>query len=144
MSKLSCWVIRETFHLLQEYDPELQQFFKIRADFASAMPRTVENEQKYAHFLADCVAKEKLLPFDRSALMALIEESARTAEDQQKLSLHAASVGDLLRESHYWALIITKTSNCRSCSSCFSGTRASSWSIARTVYGRYCPRYTVN
>ena len=34
---------RETFHLLQEYDPELQQFFKIRADFASAMPRTVEN-----------------------------------------------------------------------------------------------------
>jgi predicted ATP-dependent protease len=57
-----------------------------------------ENEQKYAHFLADCVAKEKLLPFDRSALMALIEESARTAEDQQKLSLHAASVGDLLRE----------------------------------------------
>jgi lon-related putative ATP-dependent protease len=95
---------RETFHLLQEYDPELQQFFKIRADFASAMPRTVENEQKYAHFLADCVAKEKLLPFDRSALMALIEESARAAEDQQKLSLHASSVGDLLREAHYWAI----------------------------------------
>ncbi len=94
---------RETFHLLQEYDPELQQFFKIRADFASVMPRTIENEQKYAHFLADCVAKEKLLPFDRSALMVLIEESARTAEDQQKLSLHASSVGDLLREAHYWA-----------------------------------------
>lgn len=95
---------RETFYLLQEYDPELQQFFKIRADFASAMPRTLENEQKYAHFLADCVAKEKLLPFDRSALMALIEESARTAEDQHKLSLHAANVGDLLREAHYWAV----------------------------------------
>jgi len=94
---------RETFHLLQEYDPELQQFFKIRADFASAMPRTLENEQKYAHFVADCVVKEKLLPFDRSALMALIEESARTAEDQHKLSLHAANVGDLLREAHYWA-----------------------------------------
>jgi predicted ATP-dependent protease len=43
------------------------------------------------------------MPFDRSALMALIEESSRNAEDQQKLSLHAASVGDLLREAHYWA-----------------------------------------
>ncbi|MBK6757237.1 MAG: AAA family ATPase [Moraxellaceae bacterium] len=59
---------RETFHLLQEYDPELEQLFKIRADFANTMPRTADNEQKYAHFLADCVAKEKLMPFDRSAL----------------------------------------------------------------------------
>jgi len=94
---------RETFHLLQEYDPELEQLFKIRADFANTMSRTVEHEQKYAHFLADCVAKEKLMPFDKSALMALIEESARNAEDQHKLSLHAASVGDLLREANYWA-----------------------------------------
>lgn len=95
---------RETWYLLREYDPELQQLFKIQADFANAMPRTVDNEQYYAHFLADCVAKEKLLPFDRSALMVMIEESARTAEDQEKLSLHAASVGDLLREAHYWAM----------------------------------------
>ncbi|MFO1391357.1 MAG: ATP-binding protein [Agitococcus sp.] len=94
---------RETFHLLQEYDPELEQLFKIRADFANTMPRTPENEKKYAHFLADCVTKEKLMPFDKSALMALIEESARNAEDQQKLSLHASSVGNLLREAHYWA-----------------------------------------
>ncbi len=94
---------RETYYLLQEYDPEIPQLFKIQADFAGAMPRTLENEQKYAHFLADCVAKEKLMPFDRSALMVLIEESARTAEDQHKLSLHASSVGDLLREAHFWA-----------------------------------------
>lgn len=95
---------RETFHLLQEYDPELEQLFKIRADFANTMLRTVAQEQQYAHFLADCVAKEKLMPFDRSALMALIEESARNAEDQDKLSLHASSVGNLLREANYWAL----------------------------------------
>ncbi|RZU37066.1 lon-related putative ATP-dependent protease [Fluviicoccus keumensis] len=93
----------ETFYLLQEYDPEIQQLFKIRADFAGTMPRSLDNEQRYGHFLADCVAKEKLMPFDRSALMSLIEESARSAEDQFKLSLHAASVGDLLREAHFWA-----------------------------------------
>jgi hypothetical protein len=50
MSKLCCWVIRETFHLLQEYDPELEQFFKIRADFASAMPRTVKTNKNMRTF----------------------------------------------------------------------------------------------
>ncbi len=94
---------RETFYLLQQFDPELGEFFKMRADFESSMPRTVENEKKYAHFLADFVHKEDLRPLDKSAVMRLVEEAARGAEDQEKLSLHAASVGDLLREANYWA-----------------------------------------
>lgn len=94
---------RETFYLLQQFDPELGEFFKMRADFESSMPRTPENERKYAHFLADFVQKESLRPLDKSAVMRLVEESAREAEDQEKLSLHAASVGDLLREANYWA-----------------------------------------
>ncbi|MFN3587527.1 MAG: Lon-insertion domain-containing protein, partial [Moraxellaceae bacterium] len=83
--------------------PELGEFFKMRADFENSMPRTPENERKYAHFLADFVQKEQLRPLDRSALMRLVEEAARDADDQEKLSLHAASVGDLLREANYWA-----------------------------------------
>lgn len=94
---------RETFYLLQQFDPELGEFFKMRADFESSMPRTLENEKKYAHFLADFVQKEELRPLDKSAIMRLVEEAAREAEDQEKLSLHAASVGDLLREANYWA-----------------------------------------
>lgn len=94
---------RETFYLLQQFDPELGEFFKMRADFESSMPRTAENERKYAHFLADFVQKESLRPLDKSAVMRLVEESSREAEDQEKLSLHAASVGDLLREANYWA-----------------------------------------
>jgi len=94
---------RETFYLLQQFDPELGEFFKMRADFENSMPRTPENERKYAHFLADFVQKEQLRPLERSALMRLVEEAARDADDQEKLSLHAASVGDLLREANYWA-----------------------------------------
>lgn len=94
---------RETFYLLQQFDPELGEFFKMRADFESTMPRTPENEVRYAHFLADFVQKEDLRPLERSAVMRLVEEAARSAEDQEKLSLHAASVGDLLREANYWA-----------------------------------------
>ncbi len=94
---------RETFYLLQQFDPELGEFFKMRADFESSMPRTRENESKYAHFLADFVHKESLRPLDKTAVMRLVEEAARAADDQEKLSLHAASVGDLLREANYWA-----------------------------------------
>jgi lon-related putative ATP-dependent protease len=94
---------RETFYLLQQFDPELGEFFKMRADFENSMPRTLENEQKYAHFLADFVQKEELRPLEKSAVMRLVEEASRDADDQEKLSLHAASVGDLLREANYWA-----------------------------------------
>ncbi len=94
---------RETFYLLQQFDPELGEFFKMRADFENTMPRNPENERHYASFLADFVLKENLRALDRSGVMRLVEESAREAEDQEKLSLHAASVGDLLRESNYWA-----------------------------------------
>lgn len=94
---------RETFYLLQQFDPELGEFFKMRADFENSMPRTPENEQKYAHFLADFVHKESLRALDKTAVMRLVEEASRDAEDQEKLSLHAASVGDLLREANYWA-----------------------------------------
>lgn len=94
---------RETFYLLQQFDPELGEFFKIRADFESVMPRTLENEIRYANLLADFVEKEALRPLERGAVMRMIEEAARSSEDQEKLSLHAASVGDLLREANYWA-----------------------------------------
>ncbi|HET8731452.1 MAG TPA: Lon-insertion domain-containing protein, partial [Moraxellaceae bacterium] len=66
-------------------------------------PCTPDNELHYANFLADFVQKENLRPLDRSGVMRLVEESAREADDQEKLSLHAASVGDLLREANYWA-----------------------------------------
>ena len=95
---------RETFYLLQEFDPELETVFKMRADFESEMPRTPESELAYAHFLADIANRENLLPLDRSGVARLIEESARTADDQSLLSLHARGVADLLRESNYWAI----------------------------------------
>ncbi|WP_022956236.1 ATP-binding protein [Perlucidibaca piscinae] len=94
---------RETFYLLQEFDPELETVFKMRADFESDMPRTPENELTYAHFLADIARQEQLLPLDRSGVARLIEESARTADDQDLLSLHARSAADLLREANYCA-----------------------------------------
>jgi len=95
---------RETFYLLQEFDPELETVFKMRADFEADMPRTKASELAYAHFLADIAHDEGLLPIARDGVACLIEESARVADDQDLLSLHARAAADLLREANFWAV----------------------------------------
>lgn len=78
-------------------------YLKIRADFTDTLQRNDENEQAYMQLIADYVQADKLLPFDRSALAALLTDSSRQAEDQSSLSLHASTLGDLIREAHHHA-----------------------------------------
>ena len=92
------------YYELLEFEPDLNALFKIRADFTDTLNRTVENEAAYVRLIADYVNKDKLLPFDRSALAALLTDSSRQAEDQSSLSLHAATLGDLLREASTLAI----------------------------------------
>ncbi len=93
----------EMYYEILEVEPELGSIFKIRADFTDTLQRNDENEQAYMHLIADYVQADKLLPFDRSALAALLTDSSRQAEDQSSLSLHALTLGDLIRESHHHA-----------------------------------------
>ncbi|SDB84836.1 Lon protease family protein [Acinetobacter boissieri] len=94
----------EVYYEILELEPELGSVFKIRADFTDTLERNTSNEQAYMQLIADYVQVDKLLPFDRSALVALLTDSSRQAEDQSSLSLHASTLGDLIRESHHHAL----------------------------------------
>ncbi len=91
------------YYLLQEYDPEFCELFKVAADFEERIERNAESHQLYARLIATLTRKEKLLPFDRSAVARVIEHSARMVEDAERLSTHMRSIVDLLRESDYWA-----------------------------------------
>ena len=93
----------EVYYEILELEPELGSVFKIRADFTDTLQRNDDNEQAYMQLIADYVQQDKLLPFDRSALAALLTDSSRQAEDQSSLSLHALTLGDLIRESHHHA-----------------------------------------
>ncbi|CAB1211610.1 Lon protease family protein [Acinetobacter bouvetii] len=93
----------EVYYEILELEPELGSVFKIRADFTDTLQRNDINEQAYMQLIADYVQTDKLLPFDRSALAALLTDSSRQAEDQSSLSLHALTLGDLIRESHHHA-----------------------------------------
>ncbi|WP_166255208.1 Lon protease family protein [Marinobacter salicampi] len=94
---------RETWMLLQEYDPEFAELFRVTADFENEMRRTPESQLLYAKFIASLVIEKKLLHCDQKAVARVIEHSARMAEHQDRLSLHAADIANLLRESDYWA-----------------------------------------
>ncbi|MDF2418073.1 AAA family ATPase [Acinetobacter beijerinckii] len=93
----------EIYYEILEVEPELGSVFKIRADFTDTLQRNDSNEQAYVQLIADYVQTDKLLPFDRSALAALLTDSSRQAEDQSSLSLHASTLGDLIREAHHHA-----------------------------------------
>lgn len=94
---------RDTYMLLQHYDPEFSELFKITADFENEMSRTETSELKYAQFITSLVHEKGFRHCDKHAIARVIEYSSRQAEDQTKLSLHASYIANLLRESNYWA-----------------------------------------
>jgi len=94
---------RLLYYLLHRYDPDFGELFKVEADFSEGMDRTSENNLLYARLLATLTCREKLRSLDRGAVARVIERSARTMGDAEKLSVHLLSIVDLLREADYWA-----------------------------------------
>ena len=94
---------RETWMLLQEYDSEFAELFRVTADFENEMYRSDDSQLLYAKFIASLVSEKKLLHCSNKAVARVIEHSARMAEHQDRLSLHAADIANLLRESDFWA-----------------------------------------
>lgn len=90
-------------YMLCEADPDFNELFKVAADFDEYVPRTSDNLELYTQFIATLIGNEKLHPFDRSAVAAVIDYSARLAEDAGKLSTHVRGIHDVLREADYWA-----------------------------------------
>jgi lon-related putative ATP-dependent protease len=94
---------RFLYYLLSEYDPDFQELFKVQADFEEDLPRTDDNNAVYARLIGTIAQQEGLAPFDRGAVARVIEHGSRLVEDGQRLSAHAGSIADLLREASFWA-----------------------------------------
>jgi predicted ATP-dependent protease len=84
-------------------DEDFRALFKVKAEFSSEMPRTPENERQYAQCVRARAEEEKLLPFDRTGVAALVEYGSRQLEDQHKISAQFGRLADLIREASYWA-----------------------------------------
>lgn len=94
---------RLLYYLLCYYDPEFEELFKVAADFNDVMDASDSGVRAYTQLIASVVQRENLRAFDRSAVVRVLEQSARMASDQRKLTTHMRSLSDLLREADFWA-----------------------------------------
>ncbi len=92
------------FDLLYAHEEDFKQIFKVKADFDSEMERTQGAVRQYALLLRKLCEEDKLLPFHREAVAAVVEFSVRRAGRQDKLSTRFSEIADLAREATYWAL----------------------------------------
>ncbi len=93
----------EVYYLLYQLDPDFQELFKVKADFAPDMDWTDEHLSNYGAFISRRVREEGLRHFDRSAVARVIEYGARLREDQRKLSSRLRDIADVVSEANYWA-----------------------------------------
>jgi lon-related putative ATP-dependent protease len=90
------------YYLLFYRDEDFKKIFKIKADFDSVMPKDERNVHQYACFIKKICEDDKLLPFDKSGIAAVVEFGVRVAGRQKKLSTRFTLIADLVRESSYW------------------------------------------
>lgn len=94
---------RLLYYLLNYFDPDFGDLFKVAADFEDTITRTKENDLLYARLVATIARQEGLLPLDPAACARVIEHGARMAADAEKLTIRLRDITDLLREADYWA-----------------------------------------
>lgn len=92
-----------TYSLLNAYDEEFQKLFKIMADFDVDMARNSATIDQFARFVATKCKTEDLRHFTKRAVALLVEHATRLSDDQEKLTAHLKTLGDVIIESDAWA-----------------------------------------
>lgn len=91
------------YYLLQQYDEDFRELFKVKADFDTTMNSTEANVADFARFIRYVCEEEQLLPLDDDGMAALLEQTHRLAGDQEKISVRFGEIIDLVREAHHYA-----------------------------------------
>jgi predicted ATP-dependent protease len=94
---------RWIYYLLSESDPELEEHFKVMADFDDDVARGGENLVAFGRLVGSIAEDKGLPPFDRGAVARIIDEASRWADDAGRLSLNVRRIADLLVEAAHFA-----------------------------------------
>jgi predicted ATP-dependent protease len=79
------------------------RLFKVEVEFEDAVERSAEVISAYARLIAGIVAQNSLKPVDAGGVAMLIDEAARKAGGNGKLSLEVSHIADICREADHWA-----------------------------------------
>lgn len=91
------------YNLLYYLDKDFKKIFKIKAEFDSEMKKNNETIEEYATFIKKIADEDKLKPFDKTGIAAVIEYGTRLAGRQKKISTRFHIIADVLREASHWA-----------------------------------------
>ena len=95
---------REIYDLLQAFDEDFQEFFKIKSEFDSEMDWDGKYVQKFGPFIrARVLERPGLKDFDSSGVARVIEYAAELTGDQKKLSARFSDIMAIIREASYCA-----------------------------------------
>ena len=94
----------ELYSLLQAFDEDFQEFFKIKSEFDSEMDWDEKYIQKFGPFIrARVLERPGLKDFDRTGVARVVEYAAELAGDQRKLSARFSDIMAIIREASYCA-----------------------------------------
>ncbi|MBM3188873.1 MAG: ATP-dependent protease, partial [Chloroflexi bacterium] len=93
----------QLYQLLYLYDEDFRELFKVQAQFVPDMARDEAIGEMYARFIAGLCQSEGLTHYAPGAVARVIDEAARLADDQEKVTTRFAQVADLVREAAFWA-----------------------------------------
>jgi ATP-dependent Lon protease len=95
---------RLLFNMLQYWDPDFSEIFKVVADFDYETERDDEGVMAYAQRIAHITRSEGLPPFHRDAVAAVLRFGSRQVGHKEKTSALLEHLDDLVREAAFFAV----------------------------------------
>jgi hypothetical protein len=93
----------EAHRELAKDHPQLMRHFKVEAVFDDAIDRSPDTIAALARRIAGIVAENELKPVEAKGVALLIDEAARKAGGNGKISTEIGHIADLCREADHWA-----------------------------------------
>lgn len=94
----------DLYQAMHALDEDVSRLFKLRADFDDEMPRDATGVAAYAGLLARVARDHGLLPFERSAIAAVVEHGSRLAGHRERLCTRIPVLRDVATEAAHVAV----------------------------------------
>ena len=91
------------YYMLNAYDPEFSELFRVAADFETSMDRDEDGTRLYARLIGTQARRAAARPLNRAAVGRMVEHASRLAGDAWKLTTHTDTIEELIREADFWA-----------------------------------------
>lgn len=90
---------REQYYAMQEEDPELARHFRVKVDFAASFTANLQTYHALSIFIASLCQESRMPHFSAAAVVNVLTNCHREAEDQKRLTANFSRTETLVMES---------------------------------------------